>query len=89
MCDAFFSPKYSKRAKYFSPKNLQCTCYFSSVFCVKNGGKFQLPSAHSQLLVNPNTSELAVLRNKITTPRKNLSKTFFFFLKKNGILKIL
>ena len=59
-------------------------------FCVKNGGKSQLPSACSPLLVNPNASELAVLRNKITTPKKNLcQKHFSFFFLKKGILKSL
>ena len=48
--DAFFSPKFSKCARYFSPKIYDARAIFRQFSDVKNGGRYQHPSVLGQLV---------------------------------------
>ena len=61
MCDAFFSPKWSKYARYFSQKIYNAHAIFCQFSDIKNGGRFKQPSVLGQL-VTSELAELAVLR---------------------------
>ena len=51
MHDPFFSPKFSKCMRYFSPENLHNVCAIFRQFSdVKNEGCFQQPSILGQLV---------------------------------------
>ena len=64
MRDAFFSPKFSKCGRYFSPKKpMICTLFFVNFPMLKMGDNpNKQASLVSWLLVNPSAPELAVLR---------------------------
>ena len=64
MHDAFFSPKFTKCARYFSQKkSIMCALFFVNFLMLKTGDnpKKQV-SLVSWLPVNPGALELAALR---------------------------
>ena len=64
MRDAFFSPKFSKSARYFSPKeSIVRVLFFINFLTFKMGDDpNKQASLVSWLPVNPSAPELAVLR---------------------------
>ena len=70
MHDAFFSPKFSKCARYFSPKNLECAHHFFQD--VKNRGRSQQPNVLGQLV----TSEPQ--HTRINRPKESIATNATF-----------